>query len=732
MRAASASRSRTRAPWQRHARRALQDWISSEGQRWIFILKTLTAAFLALWIAFRLGFDSPRSAMMTVFIVALPSSGMALEKGIYRLFGTLVGCGAALAIVGLFPQQPLLLFIAVALWVGLCTYGSAMMRNARSYGFVLAGYTVCMIALPAIAAPLNVFELAVARFTEIALGILCAAFVNDALFPKHQSDQLVQSVRGLYRNATQLFHDALLGRLDDAAMERLHLQFATEVAALEAGRAASWFEAGDIRTRSRQLHAFNASLMVALTTFHTLHRLMQRLRAQNEMLVPQHLQPLFADLSQALLVEDAPARSAREAGVTRERLAVLSLSLPQRLAEVRNEFSNEFKEQAANAEQQLAMDTALELFQRLHDELLALVGDYHALAGRLTLVPAGTQRKILSYSPSTPPMIAVAAGLRSAAALLLLALAWYGLNWPSAGGAVIMTVIFCGLAASSADPDALIRQTTLGFALAVPFAFFCAFFMLNHVEGYGMLVLAMLPFLLAGSYLSTWRKVAGIGIGFNLMFAQMVAPENMMRFDVTSFLNDSMAQVLGLVLAALMFVLILPAHRQGSQRHIAAALWDEAWQLCISHRPSLRHRFESRMRDLLNQLNMGMRGTANVATRQTLNQAITLLEIGHAILDLRELANRLPAGHAARLAQHACITALAVYFRSRQLQAHAQALTAVRQAGQIIRAQLAMEQGGETADMLQRALTDLHLIYSSLLDRALVPEEAQKEADHAA
>src|SRR5690606_8397369 len=134
-----------------------------------------------------------------------------------------------------------------------------------------------------------------------------------------------------------------------------------------------------------------------------------------------------------------------------------------------------------------------------------------------------------------------AAGLRSAAALLLLALAWYGLNWPSASGAVIITVIFCGLAASSPDPDGLIRQTTLGFALAVPFAFFCAFFMLNHVEGYTMLVLAMLPFLLAGSYLSTWRKVAGIGIGFNLMFAQMVAPENMMRFNVTSFLNDSMA-----------------------------------------------------------------------------------------------------------------------------------------------------------------------------------------------
>jgi uncharacterized membrane protein YccC len=233
-----------------------EDWLQNEGQRWIFVVKTLIAAFLALWIAFRMGFDSPRSAMMTVFIVALPSSGMALEKSAYRLLGTLVGCAAALAIVGLFPQQPVLLFIALAIWIALCTGGAALMRNARSYGFVLAGYTACMIALPALAMPTGVFNLAVARVTEIALGILCSALLNDALFPKRQSEQLVQTVRTLYLNFAQLCHDAMHGSLSDEQMERRHLRFATEVAALEANRAAALFEAGDIRTRSQQLHAF--------------------------------------------------------------------------------------------------------------------------------------------------------------------------------------------------------------------------------------------------------------------------------------------------------------------------------------------------------------------------------------------------------------------------------------------------------------------------------------------
>src|SRR5690606_7813879 len=191
------------------------------------------------------------------------------------------------AIVGLFPQQPMLLFIALAIWVALCTGGSTLLRNARSYGFVLAGYTACMIAIPAIDDPLGVFNLAVARVTEITLGILCVAVVNDALFPRHQSEQLVQAVRRLYLNFAQLCHDAMRGKLSETQLEKLHLQFATEVAALESNRAAAFFEAGDIRTRTQQLHAFNAAAMAALTTFHTLHQWMHRLRQRGDSPVPQ-------------------------------------------------------------------------------------------------------------------------------------------------------------------------------------------------------------------------------------------------------------------------------------------------------------------------------------------------------------------------------------------------------------------------------------------------------------
>ncbi|HEX2603974.1 MAG TPA: FUSC family protein [Oxalicibacterium sp.] len=698
-----------------------KDWLQNEGQRWVFVIKTLIAAFLALWIAFRMGFDSPRSAMMTVFIVALPSSGMALEKGVYRLLGTLVGCAAALAIVGLFPQQPMLLFIALAIWVGLCTSGAALMRNARSYGFVLAGYTACMIALPAIDMPMGVFNLAVARVTEISLGILCSALLNDALFPKHQSEQLVQTVRGLYLNFAQLCHDALHGTMSDEQMERQHLRFATDVAALEANRAASLFEAGDVRTRSQQLHAFNAAAMVALTTFHTLHRLMQRLRQRGDLRVPGLMAPLFDAFSAALLVDGTPARTAAEAGLTREKFAQLQRELPILTAAIRREFEEQREQQPISPQQQLDLDTALELLQRFQQEFMRLITVYHELPMRLTDRPQRADRTIAnwSYSAKTPGMIAFVSGLRTAAALLILALAWYGLNWPSAAGAVILTVVFCALASSSPFPEQMIRSTTQGFALAIPFAFVCAFMMLNHVEGYLMLVLSMAPFLAASIYATTWRRTAGIGTGFNLMFAQIIAPENMMRFNVANFFNDSIAQIVGLVLAVMMFALILPEHRQGSRRHIAQALWRETLRLCTSNRPQMREHFESRMRDLLNQLSMGMGGTTP-AGRVTLNQAIVLLELGHAILDLRASGVQWASDHPVRAAQENCIAVLAAYFRQPLPIRHAQALAATTSTINAVRAYRKDHLIGiGEAAALQRGLTDLHLIGTSLQDPSL-------------
>ncbi|WP_428835364.1 FUSC family protein [Pseudomonas peli] len=65
-----------------------------------------------------------------------------------------------------------------------------MLRSAWSYSFVLAGYTVAIIALPAINHPLSIFDQAVARCTEISLGIICATASSCLIWPLRVERQL--------------------------------------------------------------------------------------------------------------------------------------------------------------------------------------------------------------------------------------------------------------------------------------------------------------------------------------------------------------------------------------------------------------------------------------------------------------------------------------------------------------------------------------------------------------
>ena len=703
-------------------RRVGRDWLASEGENWSFVAKTLLAAFASLWIAFRLGFDSPSSAMTTVFIVTFPRSGAVLEKSAYRILGTLVGSAAALGFVGLFDGQAALLLISLALWIGVCTGGATLYRDARSYAFVLSGYTACIIALPALNHPLAVFNLAVTRVSEISLGILCCAVINDFIFPRHQADLVVRTVRGRYHGFVLLCQEALTQRLDAATLEATQLRFASDIAALEAGRAAAFFEAGNVRARSNQLHAFNATFMAALTTFHTLHRQMERLRRDPASPLPSLFYPLFQRAAAALNNDDGPARTALEAGPTLARLDAVRPGLRQDLAAAREQLLAQPHDESLRIE----FDTASELLQRFVDEMHTFTAVYHGFRQRNPL-----QVEALAYSARTPAAIALASGARAALTLLTLSIVWYWLAWPSALGAVLLATIFCGLASSSPRPLLMVKQILVGFALATPLAYVCTFKLLNQADSFALLALAMSPFLALGCYLKCWPKTAGVGTGITLLMAQAVNPENMMSYDVVAFFNDGIARLLGLALAGMFFVLVLPEHTMGSRRHIAAALWREALNACRAGLPHLKQRYGNRVRDLLNQLNAAPGPADDPARQATISQAITLLELGLAIIDLRQLAR--DAGDApVRRALDASVAALADYFAAPQPPQLRLAMAALLAAGPPIRAQLAVALP-EAAPSLNRALATLHLIHTSLLDAMPQPDAGAPAGDgHAA
>ena len=106
----------------------------------IFATKTTASGLIALLVAFTFNLDQPQWALLTVFIVAQPQSGLVLAKSFYRIIGTLIGAAVALLVVALFAQERVLFLGALALWVGLCTFGSQYAKSFHRYGFVLSGF----------------------------------------------------------------------------------------------------------------------------------------------------------------------------------------------------------------------------------------------------------------------------------------------------------------------------------------------------------------------------------------------------------------------------------------------------------------------------------------------------------------------------------------------------------------------------------------------------------------
>src|SRR5260221_14235111 len=149
----------------------------------IFAAKTTASALIALLIAFTFNLDQPQWALLTVFIVSQQQSGLVLAKSFYRVIGTLIGAAVALLLVALFAQERVLFLGTLALWIGLCTFGSQYARNFAAYGFVLAGYTVAIVGLPGALSPASAYYIATARVTEISLGIIITAAITRIVLP---------------------------------------------------------------------------------------------------------------------------------------------------------------------------------------------------------------------------------------------------------------------------------------------------------------------------------------------------------------------------------------------------------------------------------------------------------------------------------------------------------------------------------------------------------------------
>ncbi|WP_271105803.1 FUSC family protein [Pseudomonas tohonis] len=707
-------------------RRELAHWARTEGLTWVFILKALLTAFIALWLAYRLELPQPGTVLVTVFIVMQPQSGQVLAKSFYRIIGTLLGLTVMVALIALFNQERVLFMLAVAIWIGLCTAGAARYRDFRGYACVLAGYTAVIIGLPATLHPEGAFMSALWRVLEITLGILCTGLVSALVLPQTSSADLRATLQARFRDFAAFACEGLAGRLDSERFEALNARFAAAAVGLENLRNATAFEDPHMRLRAGRLGRLNNEFMVLSTRFHALHQLLNRLaEPAGGQRVREALAPPLAEVAALLAAQRERLGSDAEAAEFAGRLAACRQELMQLIRAGRGRLAVQQVDEAGA----LDFDTAAELLFRFVDDL-------HGYA--LTLASLLDHRHARedwreSFRPRANPLAAAVAGMRSSLLILALGTFWMATAWP-AGETFTMTVgMISALASSSSNPKRLALQLTIGATGGALAGIFTTFWVLPWLDGFAMLCCALAPTFALGALLLSRSQWSGYGVGLLVWFCLLSLPANLTHYDPYRLFNEYLAVLLSMTLATLAAALILPPNRPWLWRRLEHDL-----RLCAVHTVSGRIRglvsgFESGTRDLLAQAYAFSAGRPDVQ-RRLLRWMYAVQEVGHAVIELRLEQARLPAlscyaesmpwRQAVRVMGRALIRLLiqpGEANRVRALQAVEQAIEAVRATPEPCAPQF------ETSP-LRRLQSYLHFIRTSLLD----PLAPWAEADEAA
>lgn len=558
----------------------------------LFALRNMIAGGVALYLAFCFDLQQPQWALTTVFIVGQSTSGMVLAKGAYRLVGTFVGAMVSIAMIGVFGQAPLLFLLCMALWLAFCTTGASLLRNHASYGFVLAGYTTAIIALPATAAPLGVFDEAVARCQEISLGILCASIASTILWPRRVEQVLAVQARAAWQAGVRAAASELLGNDQRKGL----LEALSRLVAVDSQRDHAWFEGPKGRRRSQALRVLSRDLLSLLRAARGVAR--QRMMLDETAAVGPLIEAVASALQQKRL-DELPELS--------QRLG-LALQDPQ-------------------------------LGQEAHFCLVQLAQVLRLIEGGALTLSAVEQGRV---PPGAPGAMSwhrdieqgVLGGLRSALAFLAVAAFWIFTAWPSGLGAVSICGVVLSLFAARENPSASSLNFLKGIALSIPVAGFVCFVLLPGFDGFPLLCLALGVPLFFASLCMSRLKLAATASAFCIFFVNNVGPSNVMTYDFAAFLNKAIATLVGVGIAVVVFRLIqLNPGEHHYRRMFKASLFDLA-QLTSRPLEQAESWFGGRMADRLIRLSRYSE-TLPADRRVHWDNGLLGLDLGDELLELR-------------------------------------------------------------------------------------------------
>jgi uncharacterized membrane protein YccC len=592
---------------------------------WLFSVKTFAAAMLALYLGLAFQLPRPYWAMATVYIVSNPFVGATRSKALYRGLGTALGASAAVLFVPPFVESPYLFSVVVALWTGTLLYLAISDRTARSYVFMLAGYTMPLIALPAVFNPTAVFDLAVTRTEEILLGIVCASVVGGVVLPNRLAPTIIERTEGWFRDAAIYATETLSGRIAGASISACRQRLAATVNSLELllSQLAYDHTRPDVLSRAQDLRGRMQLLLPIMSSL--ADPLIALLGDQRT--PPAGLEPLLADVVKWFNTPLRPPKEHErpdlEADLLRERIAALQ---PPPAA-----FATWEGAVLSNALWRLKQ--VIDVWQDCRTLRRIVVEEDGTWQPRFRHWRVGGTERYFDRG-----MMLFSTG-SAVGAIVLGCVLWISSGWNDGAGAVTLAAIACCFFAALDEPAPQVFKFFTATSASVVLAGLYLFVVLPNVHDFPMLVILFAgPFILVGTLIPRPQfNLATMLVAVNT--ATFISIQDAYDADFFIFVNSNLAGLAGLLYAYLWTRVTRPFGAELAASRLMRSSWADV-VLSASTRPIEDQRnLAARMLDRLMQLIPRLAATDD--NRHPSIESFRDLRIAFNAVDLRRLRLKL-------------------------------------------------------------------------------------------
>ncbi|MBB1581796.1 FUSC family protein [Serratia sp. OS31] len=580
-------------------------WGKATGGQWRYALRNSLAMCLSLWVAFVLNLDEPYWALTSAAVVSFPTVGGVISKSIGRVFGSLVGAAASVAIAGHCLNDPWLFTLFIAAWIGLCTYISNHYQNNVSYAFALAGYTAAIIAFSTVNVTdtQQIFDIAQARVCEVITGILCGGLMMMILPSTSDGEALLTSLR------------------------RMHLRLLEHAAML-------WQPEITVQMRTSHEGVIGQILtmnLLRIQAFWSHYRLRRQNNLLNYMLHQQlRITSVISSLRRMLL--NWPDRPANLASV-----------MDQLLTELRNPETDKYR--LARLLQQIAPQDPADyrhraFWLRLRHFCWLYLGASRWLQRLESATPVSNIQppRATSLARHTDSYEAAYNGLRTFLCIVIGCAYWINTQWDAGSSALTLIAISCVLYSSTPSPINSITTLLKAVLLLSIACFVVKFGLMIQIDDFWLFCAFLFPVLVTmqmfklqhPSYAALWGQL----IVFMGSFLSVTNPPS---YDYQSFINDSIGKIVGVLLAGLAFQILRPSSDKRKSRRIIRALRRDFIDQLSKKPQQSESQFESLIYHRISQLNQSQ---DQEARSWLLRWGVVLLNCSHIVWQLRDWQTR--------------------------------------------------------------------------------------------